>query len=63
MLVGEVAGVVNNELFTVRAGAFVHHGGRCDDQIKVILPLQALLHYLHVQQPQEAASEAKPHRR
>ena len=42
-------------------GSLVDHSRGCDDEIQVILPLQALLDNLHVQQAQEAAAEAKAH--
>lgn len=62
MLVGEIAGVVDIHLTTARKLALVHHGGRCGDEVQVILALQPLLHNLHMQQPQEAAPEAESHR-
>ena len=42
-------------------GSPVDHSGGCDDEVQVILPLQALLDNFHVQQAQEAAAEAEAH--
>ena len=62
MVVGQLAGVVHDDLLALHR-ALVLDGGRGDDEVQVVLALQALLHDLHVQQPQEAAAEAEAHGR
>ncbi len=57
----QVAGVVNRDLLSICHHASVHHSGRGDDQIQVVLTLQPFLYNLHVQQTQEATAEAESH--
>ena len=62
MVVWQFARVVHNDLLALQC-ALVLHSGRSYDEVQVILPFQALLHNLHVQQPQEAATISKAHGR
>ena len=62
MMVRQLARVVHNDLLALQC-ALVLHSGRSDDKVQVILPFQALLHNLHVQQPQEAATISEAHGR
>jgi hypothetical protein len=55
--------VLDQHLLAVRLEHVVLHAGDGGDQVQVELALEALLHDLHVQQPEEAAAEAEAQRR
>ena len=59
---GQVARAVDEPLGAVAAGAAVDDRRRRRDEVEVVLALEALLHDLHVQEPEEAAAEAEAHR-
>ena len=58
----EVGRVVHIEALAVGLMNEVGDGGRRRDDVEIEFALDALLHDLHMQQPQKAAAEAKPER-
>ncbi len=54
----QVGRVVDDDLLAVGSPHFVLDARRSDEQIEVVLALEALLHNLHMQQAEEAAAEA-----
>ena len=57
--IGPARRVVDLDDLAVGERDEVAHAGRGDDEIEIVLALQALLNDLHVQQAEEAAAEAE----
>ena len=51
-----------NSVVAVGLHHFIDHRGRAGDQLQVVFALQALLHDVHVQQPQKAAAKPEAQR-
>ena len=59
--VGQGGWIVHHHDGVIKHVHLIDHRWRGNDQIKVVFPLQPLLHDFHVQQAEEATTETKAH--
>ena len=59
--IGQGGRVIHHQGTAIDHGHLIDHRRCCDNQIQVVLTLEALLHNLHVQQAQESATKTKAH--